>query len=249
MRARKSGLDEPRETRTVFKSIVELGRWLSGFTYENLTKRDRKTPRGPDTVLDERSALGAGGTCFSVVNLAARRATKMGLEPRFYLGDRPDGEARHCALGFPEQGVFLDPGYHCFQPLPLEPDIERYIVRPHNTLHLEPVDPHHLKVSTSRKGQSTWRYTLETTPVDRAIFEQAWSESFGWDSVMNSRVLTRLRNNKLLLYLNGRLESITRENRQRIEVPSDHSDAEYLSHLFGIDTAYLEDHKLTIDSD
>lgn len=230
------------------QEIVDIGRWLSTFTYENLTKRSAGHPRAREIVLNEQEEYGTGGTCFSIVNLAEHRAREQGLEPRFYLGDRPDGEARHCVIGFPRAGVFLDPGYHCFRPLPLAPTSDRHIVRAHNTLNLEPIDDDRLKISTSRKGQSTWRYTLVTRPVDRTTFETAWQESFGWQSVMNSRVLTRLRGNELLLYLNGRLESITRENRSRIEVPSDYADAELLSELFGLSQDYIQTHNLTIDS-
>lgn len=227
--------------------INQLGHWLSTFTYENLTKLDRGEPRDAGLVLSEQQEIGAGGTCFSIVNLADKKAREQGLEPRFYLGERPDGEARHCVIGFPREGLFLDPGYLCFNPLPLHPETDSHFVRPHNTLHLERVDSHHLKISTERQGQKTWRHTLTTQPVARQTFEQAWTESFGWKSVMNSRVLTRLRDKDMIIYLNGRLESIRRDQRERLEVPDHRRDTEYLSELFDVQESLLKEWDLTID--
>jgi len=149
-------------------------------------------------------------------------------------------------IGFPNQRVFLDPGYLCFKPLPLLPETDRSIVRPHNVLHLEINDPTHLIISTERKGQKTWRYTLHTEPVDRSQFETAWRESFGWKSVMNSHVLTRIRNDDMIIYLDGRLESVTREHRTQLSVPEGTTETSYIAELFGLDETLIREYKLEI---
>lgn len=227
--------------------IYELGRWLSTLPYENITKREAGEPRGPDRILEASDQNGTGGTCFSLVNLANRRARNMNLDPKFYLGDRPDGENRHCVIGFPDQGVFLDPGYLCFNPLPLNPQKITRIQRPQNILQLEPIDDHRIKMQTERKNQLTWRYTLVTEPVSRDQFERAWRSSFNWYSVMNSYVMTRLREDDMLLYLNGRLESISRKKRKTISLPDDRPASHYLAGLFGLDRRLLEDANLKVD--
>lgn len=227
--------------------IRKLGRWLSRYPYENLTKRERGTPRDPGVIIEERESLGAGGTCFSLVNLGEERARSLGLNPRFYLGERPGGTDRHCVLGFPDEGVYIDPGYLCFEPLPLHPSPGFHLVRPHNILHLVPESDERLKVSTERKGQRTWRYTLYTQPVDRDRFERAWLDSFDWESVMNSVVLTRLRERDMLCYLNGRLESITLEKRTRLDPPSDVRVSRYLGELFGLNPDLIEEWDLSIE--
>ncbi len=228
-------------------AIRKLGAWLGRFPYENLTKRESASPRDPGIILEERERLGAGGTCFSLVNLAAEEARKRGLQPRFYLGERPDGPDRHCVLGFPDQGLFLDPGYLCFEPLPLDPPEGFHLVRPHNILHLEPDGFDALRVSTERKGQRTWRYTLRTSPAGRDRFERAWVDSFQWESVMNSVVLTRLRDRDMLCYLNGRLESVSRQERSSLRAPPEMEDSRYLGNLFGINPDLIEEWELTID--
>lgn len=149
-------------------------------------------------------------------------------------------------IGFPRERVFIDPGYLCFNPLPLQPDTHQRFVRPHNLLHLEIKDSTHLNISTERKGEKTWRYTLNTKPVDRSQFEKAWRESFGWKSVMNSRVLTRIREQDMILYLNGRLESITRDKRSQLTVPTDRNQSTYLSQLFGLDKTLIQKFKLEL---
>ncbi|MFB6355030.1 MAG: hypothetical protein ABEJ65_00750 [bacterium] len=230
----------------MLQTIQQLGNWLARFPYENVTKLDSASPRNADRVLREFDRSGTGGTCFSLVNLALKRARNKDLTPRVYLGDRPDGEARHCVIGFPRKDVFLDPGYLCYTPLPLHPVETTRITRPQNTIHLEPVDDTHLKIMTERKNQRTWRYTLTTEPVTQSTFQKAWEESFGWKSVMSSRVLTRQRENDMLLYLNGRLESIHRERRRRLEPPQDQPHHRYLAELFNIQPTLLED--LSIDT-
>lgn len=230
------------------ETVVELGRKLSAIPYENLTKRQSEEPRGPSRIRRERREIGAGGTCFSLVNLAAEEARKAALEPRFYLGDRPDGENRHCVLGFPSTGVFLDPGYLCFEPLPLHPETTVRVERPQNVLQLEPVERSRLEVHTERKNQLTWRYTLTTEPISRDRFERAWRNSFGWESSMSSQVMTRLREDDMLLYLNGRLESISRDERRRLTLPSDTSPRDYLAELFGISPELVEAADLDLET-
>lgn len=224
----------------VLQKIIKLGRWLSAFPYENLTKRRTMHPRDPERLVKERDDLGAGGTCFSLVNLAAHRARELDLDPKYYLGDRPDGENRHCVIGFPDPGVFLDPGYLCFSPLPIRPDGSFRRERVHNTLVLEPHPERRLKVYTERKGQKTWRYTLKGFPIERDQFEQAWKESFSWGSVMESEVMTRLTDDGMLLYLNGNLEKITQNERRTISLPEGSTLIE-LSEWFGLDPKLLED--------
>ncbi|MGM0380411.1 MAG: hypothetical protein ACQEP7_00315 [bacterium] len=228
--------------------IVKLGRWLEQFPYENLSKRKIMKPRDVDVVYQERKDFGAGGTCFSLVNLGAYKARKMGLKPRYYLGDRPDGDGRHCVLAFPEEEVFLDPGYLCYQPLPLEFRDSIALVRPHNTLMLTPEGKNRIRVSTRRKGQETWRYTLNCSPVGRARFEEAWKDSFNWYTVMNSVCLTRLRENDMICFLNGRLQSISREERKNIELPRDTDPHRFLARLFRVDPDLMEEWDLEITS-
>lgn len=228
----------------MLKKVTELGQWLSTFPYENLTKRRTMHPREPDRLLAERDSLGAGGTCFSLVNLASHRARELGLDPKYYLGNRPDGENRHCVIGFPEAGVFLDPGYLCFNPLPIQPDSTFRSERVHNSLVLEPKSDRKLKVFTERKGQQTWRYTLKGYPIDRDRFETAWKNSFEWGSVMESEVMTRLTDDGMLLYLNGNLERITQEKRRTIELP-DTQGIDLLAEKFGVQPSLLEDLEIT----
>lgn len=228
--------------------IVELGQKLSTLPYENITKRRSDEPRGPSRIRRERREMGAGGTCFSLVNLAAEEARNRGLDPKFYLGDRPDGEDRHCVLGFPSANVFLDPGYLCFEPLPLHPETTIRLERPQNILQLEPVERGRLEVYTERKHQLTWRYTLNTEPVPRDRFERAWRDSFDWESSMSSEVMTRQRENDMLLYLNGRLESISREERQRLTLPPDTNSRDYLAELFGVSPQLVEAADLELEA-
>lgn len=228
----------------MIQKINKLGQWLSGFPYENLSKRRTMHPRDPDRLLQEREDLGAGGTCFSLVNLASKRAHELDLDPKYYLGDRPDGENRHCVIGFPDAGVFLDPGYLCFTPLPIRPDRTVRLQRVHNTLVLDPDDERRLKVYTERKGQKTWRYTLKGFPIDRDAFEQAWKDSFEWGSVMESEVMTRLTSDGMLLYLNGSLEKITRDERRTIDLPQARR-IDILAKKFGVKPNLLEDLSLT----
>lgn len=228
--------------------ILKLGRWLEKFPYENLSKRSQMKPRDVDIVYQERKEFGAGGTCFSLVNLGAYKADKMGLKPRYYLGDRPDGPGRHCVLAFPEDRVFLDPGYLCYQPLPLEFRDNIAIVRPHNTLHLIPEGSDRIRISTERKGQKTWRYTLNCSPVGRDQFEEAWQDSFNWYTVMDSVCLTRLRRQDMVCYVNGRLESVSREKRCKIQLPAGVKKDQFLARLFRVDPALMEEWDLPINS-
>lgn len=228
--------------------ILELGHELSGIPYENLTKRQSEEPRGPSRIRRERREIGAGGTCFSLVNYAAQRARELGLNPRFYLGDRSDGENRHCVIGFPATDVFLDPGYLCFEPLPLHPETTARIPRPQNVLQLDPTEEERLDVYTERKNQLTWRYTLRIQPVSRDRFERAWRNSFDWTSSMSSQVMTRLREDDMLLYLNGRLESISRDERRRLTLPSDSNPRDYLADLFGVSPELVEAAKLDLET-
>lgn len=230
------------------ETIVALGRELSGIPYENLTKRQSENPRGPTRIRRERREIGAGGTCFSLVNYAAERARELGLDPRFYLGDRSDGENRHCVIGFPAADVFLDPGYLCFEPLPLHPQSTVRVERPQNVLQLESIERERLEVHTERKNQLTWRYTLTNQPVSRDRFERAWRNSFNWESSMSSRVMTRLREDDMLLYLNGRLESISREERRRLTLPSDTNPRDYLTELFGVSPELVEAAELDLET-
>ncbi|MFB6347560.1 MAG: hypothetical protein ABEK50_17730 [bacterium] len=230
----------------MLEKVNRLGQWLSRFPYENLTKRRTMHPRDPDRLLRDKDDLGAGGTCFSLVNLASNQARELGLDPNYYLGDRPDGENRHCVIGFPEIGVFLDPGYLCFSPLPIHPDETVRLRRSHNTLVLDPEPDRRLKVHTERQGQQTWRYTLKGYPIDRDQFEKAWKDSFEWGSVMESEVMTRLTEDGMLLYLNGNLEKITQESRRSLELPQAER-IDRLSEAFGVNPELLED--LTITND
>lgn len=229
------------------QAILALGHWLSTFPYENITKHHRGEPRSPHEITSERKTRGAGGTCFSLVNLAATRAREdFKLTPKYYLGNRPQGDNRHCVIGFPEEGVFLDPGYLCFDPLPLQPNQTYRINRPQNILQLDPIDDGKVKVQTERKGQLTWRYTLKTDPVNRDRFERAWKDSFRWETFQNSYVMTRQRDQDMLLYLNGRLESISREERTLITPPDHSSDSEVLANCFGVNRELVEEANLTI---
>lgn len=230
------------------ETIVALGRELSGIPYENLTKRRSEEPRGSSRIRRERREFGAGGTCFSLVNYAAEKARELGLDPRFYLGDRSDGENRHCVIGFPAADVFLDPGYLCFEPLPLHPEATVRVQRPQNILQLDPIEKGRLEVYTERKNQLTWRYTLTTEPVSRDRFERAWNNSFHWKSSMSSQVMTRLRQDDMLLYLNGRLESISRNERHRLTLPSDTNPRDYLAELFGISPKLVEAAELDLEN-
>ncbi len=230
------------------QKIIQLGQWLEQFPYENLSKRQKMKPRDVDVVAEERKQFGAGGTCFSLVNLGAYRAEKMGLTPRYYLGDRPDGPVRHCVLGFPERGVFIDPGYLCYRPLPLNLKKHIALVRQHNILHLFPEGPDRIKLETERKNQRTWRYTLNCEPVGRERFEEAWLDSFNWYTVMDSVCLTRLRSNDMLCYLNGRLESVTRNERREISPPPEIEIDRYLARLFRVDPDLMEEWDLSLSS-
>lgn len=231
------------------QKIVALGQWLSTFPYENVTKHDSGEPRGPAEMQEQWERRGAGGTCFSLVNLAATKAREeYNLDPKYYLGDRPKGEDRHCVIGFPAHDVFLDPGYLCYGPLPLTPDETYRLERPQNILQLDRVEANRVKVQTERKSQLTWRHTLKTQPVSRDRFERAWKNSFRWDTFRESYVMTRQRENDMLLFLNGRLESISREERRRITTPDDTSDHEFLADLFGISPELAERTELTLES-
>lgn len=219
--------------------IRRLGRWLSSLPYENLSKRSASGPRTPSEVLEGFKQSGLGGTCFSLVRLAYERARDWNLNPAYYLGDRPTGENRHCVLGFPDRGVFLDPGYLTFEPVPLRPERTLTIVRSFNTLVLRPEPPGRLRIETRRKGQDTWRFTLKSQPVSAERFQAVWRASFGWDPVMESRVMTRRTDSGMLVYLNGRLEHITREERTRLSVPENRSAGRFLSERFGMDAGWL----------
>jgi hypothetical protein len=232
------------------QKILALGQWLSTFPYENVTKHDAGEPRGPVRLQNEWKERGAGGTCFSLVNLAVKKARdEYGLSPRYYLGDRPKGEDRHCVIGFPQEGVFLDPGYLCYGPLPLNPEDTYRLQRPQNILQLDPIDPDRLKIQTERKGQLTWRYTLKTDPVTRDRYERAWENSFNWDTFRGSYVMTRQREDDMLLFLNGRLESISREERRRITAPEDTPEHVFLADLFGISPELAERGELTLENE
>lgn len=229
------------------ESIIALGEWLSKFPYENISKRFRQEPRGPVEMKEAWRKRSAGGTCFSLVNLGAAKANNdFNLEPRYYLGDRPRGENRHCVLGFPKAGVFLDPGYLCFGPLPLSPENVYRLKRPQNILQLNPMAENRLKVQTERKEQLTWRYTLKNHPVSRDRFESAWKESFHWDSFTDSFVMTRQRDNDMLLYLNGTIESISRDRRKKIIPPEKTSEKDFLSKKFGVGHELIEQANLEI---
>jgi hypothetical protein len=193
---------------------------------------------------------GAGGTCFSLVNLAVNKAREeYGLTAKYYLGDRPKGDDRHCVIGFPDEGVFLDPGYLCFEPLPLNLESTFRHQRPQNILQLDPVADNKIKIETERKGQLTWRYTLKTEPVSRDRFERAWKNSFEWETFRTSIVMTRQRENDMLLYLNGRLESISRQERKRITPPDTMTDYDFLADRFGVGQELIEQADLRIQSE
>jgi arylamine N-acetyltransferase len=175
---------------------------FAALPFENLTKIIREAEAGtaeaarrwPADVLGDHWTLGAGGTCFALTATLLYLVRALGWQAEPILADRRYGADTHSALVVWIGGELrlLDPGYLIVDPLRLPAAGEVRVPTPFNELVLVGKEGGaRVELSTVQHGQSTYRLTYKTAPVDAGEFLLAWDVSFEAD-MMRYPVLSRV---------------------------------------------------------
>lgn len=230
-------------------SLESIATAFARLPYENLTKiikqadtaRAAEARRTPPEVLAHYFRWQTGGTCFSLTATLLYLVRTIGLRAEPILADRRYGANTHCALVVWIDRVphLLDPGYLIVKPIALTISIARQVRTPFNTLELTPIpQTDRLELRTIDKGQSKYRLTFKTTPVDAGEFLRAWDESFDWE-MMQYPVLTTVRNGAQLYLQGHRYQVRTNANVLRAEM-NDEELAQRIVSEFGIDPSIAQ---------
>ncbi|MBI1901463.1 MAG: arylamine N-acetyltransferase [Planctomycetia bacterium] len=175
-------LDVKAGPRDVLKQVAAA---FTRIPYENLTKIIKfaefgsavAARRGPEEVLCDHVALGAGGTCFSLTAALLHVVRWLGFRAEPVLADRRYGPDTHCAMQvwIGERPHLVDPGYLIVRPLPLVSSGELRVPTPFNELLLSArEDGSKVDLFTLQSGRRTYRLTYRTSPVDAGEFLRAW---------------------------------------------------------------------------
>lgn len=185
------------ETATERDRLGRIGRVFARLPYENLSKiietLDRPgLPRGPHELIEDHLRWGTGGTCFSLTVCWLSVLRLLGWRAEPILADRAYGADTHCALLVWVEGQphLLDPGYLLTDPLPLQHKPCMVIPTGLQEVILQQRGGDRLDLSTRYRGQTKYRLTYKTTPVERDHFERCWQASYGWE-MMRYPVLTQ----------------------------------------------------------
>jgi len=224
-----------------------LGRVAAAFSrlpFENLTKIVRyqeegaadRARRAPDAVVGDHVTYGTGGTCFALTSAFLHIVRALGWEAQPILADRTYGEDTHSALlvWLDGQPHLLDPGYLIVTPIPIGSAATSTVPTPFNDLVLQP-EPgtKRVQLHTVQQGQSKYRLTFKTDPVDAGQFIHAWDASFRAD-MMRYPVLTRVAGGRHIYFQGNKLYVRDREHVERRVVESG-EDVLTIADAFGID--------------
>ena len=226
--------------------LRRLARRFAELPYENLTKiiRDAQCAdviqarRSPSDVVADFIALGTGGTCFSLTATLLHLVRSLGWRAEPILADRSYGQDTHCALlvWIDNRPHLLDPGYLIVDPIPMEMTGERTITTAFNQLTLAPREQSEkIDLFTSQQGNSTYRLTFKTQPVDAREFLRAWDASFDWD-MMRYPLLTRTCGNRQLYLRGSRFQVRSHDLLDRQDIPPDEMIPR-IAAQFGIDAS------------
>jgi arylamine N-acetyltransferase len=222
--------------------LGEVARAFARLPFENLTKiikeaetgRAEDARRTPGEVLADHWTLGAGGTCFALTSALLYLVRALGFAAEPILADRRYGADTHSGLlvWLDEKPHLLDPGYLIVKPLLLPTAGDIRIPTPFNQLILKAKD-HGGKVELHTQaaapgggpGQSTYRLTFKTTPVDAGEFLRAWDISFEAD-MMRYPVLSRVVGGRQIYLQKQHLLVRAAEKTETAEVPPDRLIAE-----------------------
>jgi hypothetical protein len=152
------------------------------------------------------------------------------------LADRHYGPDTHSALlvWLDNQPRLLDPGYAIVRPLTLPTDQELIVQTAFNELLLRPRDGGaKVELHTRVRGQTTYRLTFKTRPVDAAEFLRAWDVSFDQD-MLRYPVVSRIAGGRHLYLQKNHLFVRGPDGGERIELAADAIGAE-ISRAFGIE--------------
>lgn len=237
------GLRDDANPRVLLREVATA---FAQLPYENLSKIVRlaerenimQSLRDPAEVVGDHVTLGTGGTCFSLTATLLHLLRALGWRAEPILADRRYGANTHCALvvWIDDHPHLLDPGYLIVDPIPLETTREQRIITSFNELTLTP-QPGGDKIDliTHSQGQSTYRLTFKSQPVDAGEFLHVWKESFDWD-MMHYPVLTRVNGDQQLYLQGNRFQVRDHQSVQRCELPPDEL-VRRITQTFGIDPA------------
>lgn len=224
------------ESQPPVEMLTAAARAFAQLPFENLTKiirdaeagRVEEARRTPQEVLTDHWSLGAGGTCFALTSAMLHLVRALGFEAQPILADRRYGADTHSAFlvwldGKPH---LLDPGYLIVKPLPLPRSGEVRIATPFNELLLIAKDEGaRVELHTRQQGQTTYRLTFKTAPVDAGEFLQAWDVSFDAD-MMRYPVLSRVVGNQQIYFQKQHLLVRGADASQRQEITPERMIAE-----------------------
>lgn len=222
--------------------------------YENLTKIIKESTaanaiearRGPAEVIADHIRWGAGGTCFALAAALLHLVRALGWQAEPILADRRYGANTHCALlvwidGRPH---LLDPGYLIVEPLPVFEAGSRILRTVFNYLVLTARDDgKKIDLATIQHGQTRYRLTFKTEPVDPDGFLNAWDACFGFDR-LRYPVLSKVLAHRQLYLQRNRLLMRSHDESLSFELPPEEL-AIHLKQHFGVDHA-LADEALAI---
>ena len=211
--------------------LTAATRAFARLPFENLTKiikdaeagRVEEARRTAAEVLADHRKFGAGGTCFALTSTMLHLVRGLGFEAEPILADRRFGADTHSAFlvwldGKPH---LLDPGYLIVKPLALPTTSEVCIATPFNELVLVPKDGGaKVELYTRQDGQTTYRLTFKTAPVDAGEFLRAWDISFDAD-MMRYLVLSRVVGGQQIYFQKRHLLVRNGDASQRHEVTPD----------------------------
>jgi len=223
--------------------LGQITRAFARLPYENLSKIlklsatgvAQRARRGPDEVVADHIALGAGGTCFSLTAALLHILRALGFVAEPILADRHYGADTHCALlvWLEGQPHLIDPGYLIVDPIPLAGLDEYRRPTGFNEIILRSQGGGgQIALATRAGGVSSHRLTFKVTPADAGQFVRAWDASFDWD-MMHYPVLTRVVEGRQLYLQSARLQVRGGEETRRAEISPD-ALPEIIVHQFGI---------------
>lgn len=224
--------------------LIRLATAFSRLPFENLTKIIRLEQEGnrararrmPGRVIAEHVASGTGGTCFALTTAFLYILRCAGWEAEPILADRTYGQNTHSALLVWIDRIphLLDPGYLVVDPIPLVSHDDTVIEREINDLILTPSDAgNRLELHTRRNGQTRYRLTFKTDPVDMQEFCRAWEDSFD-NEMMRYPVASRVSSGQQLYLQRDNYVLKDRATSRRIRLDR-HGQIVTLQSQFGVD--------------
>jgi len=231
------------------ENIATLCDRLANVTYENLTKilhyhRAGSAERAQildDSHQNDIDHWMGGGTCFSITWHLFQELQGMGYQPRLVMGHKRKARNIHCGLLC--EGLFFDPGYLIFDPLPLPlAGQSAFFPLSPNTVELRRPTADNLELWTGSVSQPLkLRFEFPTHGVDELEFQEHWRASFHAE-MMQYPVLNRLDRAQGIQYYFQKGNLVVRDSHgSRIQTIAPQDQVLVLSETFRLDPQLIQD--------